>query len=247
MRTHYLLNATNARYARASCLAVTNYRTTSRNLHRGIYPLLRTKHAVIHIKQGELLTFVQQAIRGGHRILMLKVCGEGVAPPLCPQVGETAASVIATYYQNTALFTQRWLTKQLEYNHLLNNPLLRSLWLGDSYLGFDYVFRTYPQFFPSQMRLGLLAYIDYPIVSSLTHRIYSQLVALYGGMIRRREVRNVINSGVTQGYLTYAAMSYKQEQVPLLYHWSHRFLHGIMSNQVVNPQPLAWVNSTWLR
>ena len=68
------------------------------------------------------------------------------------------------------------------------------------------------------MRLGLLAYIDYPIVSSLTHRIYSQLVALYGGMLRRREVSLVINNPVTLGYVTYAAMSYMGEQVAVLYH-----------------------------
>lgn len=94
------------------------------------------------------------------------------------------------------------------------------------------------------MRLGLLAYIDYPIVSSLTHRIYSQMVALYGGMLRRREATLIINNQASLGYVTYAGMSYIKEQVPDLYHWSHRFLHGIMSNQVLNPQPLAWVNGT---
>ena len=238
------MNAATKRYARASCLAVTNYRTITCNLHRGIYPLLRTKHAAIHIKQGELLTFVHQAILGGHRILMVKASGEGVAPPVTPAIGEKVAQVIVNYYQNTYSLAQRWLTKQLGYSHLLNNPVLRSLWLGDSYLGFDYVFRTYPQFFPSQMRLGLLAYIDYPIVSSLTPGIYSQMVALYGGMVRRREVQFVINNRVTSGYLTYEGMSLSPGQVSPLYHWSHRFLHGIMSTRVLNPQPLAWVNST---
>lgn len=247
VRTHYLLNRNTKRYARASCLAVTNYRTITANLHRGIYPLLRTKHAAIHIKQGELRTFVHQAMLGGHRILIMKVSGEGVAPPLCSAVGQKVAEVIANYYQSTHSFAQRWLTKQLEYNHLLSNPILLSLWLGDSYLGFDYIFRTYPQFFPSQMRLGLLAYIDYPIVSSLTPRIYSQLVSLHGGMLHRREANLVINHKVTLGYLIYTGMSLLGEQVPPLYHWSHRFLQGIMSNRVINPQPLFWVNGTWLR
>ena len=107
MRTHYLLNRSPSKHARASCLAVTNYRTTTANLHRGIYPLLRTKHAAIHIKLGELRTFVQAAICGGHRILMLKVSGEGVAPPLSSQVGETVALAIAGYYQNTFSYSQR--------------------------------------------------------------------------------------------------------------------------------------------
>lgn len=247
VRTHYLLNRSARRYGRASCLAVTNYRTNTANLHRGIYPALRTKHAAIHIKQGELLTFVHQAISGGHRILMLKVSEEGAAPVIHPSVAEVAAQVIANHYQHTDFYAQRWLTKQLGYNHLLSNPVLRSLWLGDSYLGCDYIFRTYPQFFPSQMRLGLLAYIDYPILSSLTQRIYSQLVALYGAMTLRREVSLIINSEVTLGYLIYTGITHEGKQVPTMYHWSHRFLHGIMSNRVLNPQSLAWVNSTWLR
>ena len=107
MRTHYLLNNSTAKHARASCLAVTNYRTITSNLHRGIYPLLRTKHAAIHIKQGELHTFVHAAITGGHRILMLKVSGEGVAPPTCSHVGVTVASAIGSYYQHTFSFSQR--------------------------------------------------------------------------------------------------------------------------------------------
>lgn len=246
VRTHYLLNKSVNRYARASCLAVINYRAINANLHRGIYPLLRTKHAAILIKQAELRTFIHAVILGGHRMLIMKVSGEGMVPT-CPVLGVKVAQVICNYYQSTSSFAQRWLTKQLEYNNLLSNPVLRSLWLGDSYLGFDYIFRTYPHFFPSQMRLGLLAYIDYPIVSSLTHRIYSQLVALHGGMLHRRELSSVVNHKVTLGYLTYTGMSLLDEQVPSLYHWSHRFLHGIMSNTVINPQPLLWVNGTWLR
>lgn len=247
VRTHYLLNKSSKKYARISCLAVNNYRTNNANLHRGIYPLLRTKHPAIHIKQAELISFVQQAILGGHRILIMKLSNEGAAPPISLAIGEKVAQVICNYYQNTPSFAQRWLTKQLEYNHLLNNRVLRSLWLGDSHLDFDYMIRTYAHYFPSQMRLDLLAYIDYPILSSLTHRIYSQLITLHGGMLHRREVCTVINHNVTLSYLTYTGMSMLCEQVPSLYHWSHRFLHGIMSSKVINAQPLFWVNGTWLR
>lgn len=68
------------------------------------------------------------------------------------------------------------------------------------------------------MRLGLLAYIDYPIVSSLTPGIYSQLVALHGAMLHRREANLVVNHKVTLGYLTYTGISLPSEQVPSLYH-----------------------------
>ena len=89
------------------------------------------------------------------------------------------------------------------------------------------------------MRLQLLAYIDYPIVSSLTFSIYSQLVALHGGKLLKRECIHVINNKGTLGYLLHEGMVTNYNQVPPMYHWSHRILVGLMSNHVINPQPLA--------
>ena len=110
MRTHYLLNSNSKRYSRESSVSFIDYRTTSSHLHRGIYTTLRTRHARSHVQQAELRSFVHQAVCGGYRIVMVKASKEGVTPPI--HMGGAMCRAIAVYYQNTAAFALRRLTKQ---------------------------------------------------------------------------------------------------------------------------------------